>query len=194
MVGEPARPALSGRLAFVGRGPKREALLDRLEAAFTGQAGCALIAGEPGIGWSRLAESPADHADVLAPLSAPVRYELRPDRGGYVQLRRWRVNGQRALVRQDALAWLSAETLTVVAGRGPAYCSLKVNGRGERTAVTEPRLLPTRYQARQPRLWPRAPNSAEWQLALQAPARERRGCRRPEASVRGRLPETAATG
>lgn len=132
--------------------------------------------------------------EELARLFAPLRYERRLDRAGYVQFRRWRVYGNRALAQAAALVWLSEETLTVEAQAEPlAYYTVKVNRRGELTAVTEPRLVPTRYQARQPRLWPWAPNSAEWQLALQVPARRRR--RRPPAEgVQGRFPEAAATG
>ncbi len=75
-----------------------------------------------------------------------------------------------------------------------AYYAVKVNRRGVLTAVREPQLLPARYQAQQPRLWPWAPNSAEWQLALRVPARGRPRRRRPEEGVQGRFPETAATG
>jgi transposase len=133
--------------------------------------------------------------DELARLFAPLRYERRLDRAGYVQFRRWRVYGNRALAQAAALVWLSEETLTVEAQAEPlAYYTVKVNRRGELTAVTEPRLVPTRYQARQPRLWPWAPNSGEWQLALRVPARRRRRRRRPAESAQGRLMEPAAPG
>ena len=133
--------------------------------------------------------------EALAQLFAPVRYERRLDRAGYVQFRRWRVYGNRALAQDAALVWLSEETLTVGLAAEPlAYYSVKVNRRGELTAVTTPQLLPVPYQARQPRLWPWAPNSAEWQLALRVPARGRRRRRRPAAGVQGRFLETAATG
>ncbi len=90
--------------------------------------------------------------------------------------------------------WLSEETLTVEALAEPlAYYTVKVNRRGELTAVTEPRLVPTGYQERQPRLWSRAPNSAEWQLALRVPARRRRH-RRPEPALQGWLIESDAAG
>ena len=133
--------------------------------------------------------------EELARLFAPLRYERRLDRAGYVQFRRWRVYGNRALAHDAALVWLSEETLTVEAQAEPlAYYTVKVNRRGELTAVTEPRLVPSRYQARQPRLWPWAPNSAEWQLAVRVPARRRRPRRRAEAAVQGQFPEAAATG
>jgi putative transposase len=133
--------------------------------------------------------------DALARLFAPLRYERRLDRSGYVQFRRWRVYGNRALAQAAALVWLSEETLTVEAQAEPlAYYTVKVNRRGELTAVTAPRLLPARYQARQPRLWPWVPNSAEWQLALRVPTRGRRRQRPPEQGVQSWFPETAATG
>jgi len=110
--------------------------------------------------------------EALAQLFAPLRYERRLDRAGYVQFRRWRVYGNRALAQNAAQVWLSDETLTVGSSEEPlAYYTVKVNRRGELTAVTEPRLLPSRYQARQPRLWPWAPNSDAWRLALRVPAR-----------------------
>jgi hypothetical protein len=112
-------------------------------------------------------------------LFAPLRYERRLNKEGYAQFRRWRVYGNRALAQGTALVWLSEETLTVEALAEPlAYYTVTVNRRGELTAVTEPRLVPTRYQGRQPRLWPWAPNSAEWQLALRVPTRRRRRHRR----------------
>ena len=112
---------------------------------------------------------------ALARLFQPVRYERRLDRAGYARFRRWRVYGNRAVARQDAQVWLSEETLTVGHGEEPlAYYTVKGNRRGELLAVTEPRLLPARYQARQPRLWPWVPNSAEWRLALPEPKRRRR--------------------
>jgi len=107
--------------------------------------------------------------DELAQLFASLRYERLLDRAGYVQFRRWRVYGNRALAQQAALVWLSEETLTVGSSEEPlAYYAVKVNRRGELATVTEPRLLPARYQSRQPRLWPWAPNSEEWLLALRA--------------------------
>jgi len=61
--------------------------------------------------------------------------------------------GNRALPQQSALVWLSDETLTVGTSAEPlAYYTVKVNRRGELTAVTEPRRKPTQYSARQP--WP----------------------------------------
>jgi hypothetical protein len=131
--------------------------------------------------------------EVLAQLFAPVRYARRLDRAGYVRFRRWRVYGHRALPQQPALVWLSEETLTVGLAAEPlAYYRVKVNRRGELTTVTEPRLLPARYQAPQPRLWPWAPNSGEWQLALRMPAKGRRRRRRPAEGVQGQLLEAAA--
>jgi len=133
--------------------------------------------------------------EELARLFAPLRYERRLDKVGYVQFRRWRVYGNRALAQGAALVWLSEETLTVEALAEPlAYYTVKVNRRGELTAVTEPRLVPTRYQGRQPRLWSWAPNSAEWQLALRVPTRRRRRHRRPEPALQGWLMESDATG
>src|SRR5207302_10618708 len=124
-----------------------------------------------------------------------LRYEGRLDRASYVQLRRWRVYGNRALPKQPALVWLSEETLTVGTTAEPlAYYRVKVNRRGELTAVTAPRLLPARHQAPQPCLWPWAPNSAEWQLALPMLARGPRRRRRVEAGVQGRFTVPAATG
>lgn len=133
--------------------------------------------------------------EELARLFAPLRYERRLDKEGYVQFRCWRVYGNRALAQRAALVWLSEETLTVEALAEPlAYYTVKVNRRGELTAVTEPRLVPTRYQGRQPRLWSWAPNSAEWQLALRVPTRRRRQHRRPEPALQGWLMESDATG
>ena len=133
--------------------------------------------------------------EALARLFAPVRYERRLDRAGYVQFRRWRLYGNRALPQQAALVWLSDETLTVGRAEEPlAYYSVTVNRRGELTAVTEPRLVPARAPARQPRLWPWRPNSEEWQLALRVPTRGRRRRRRAEPGIQGQLLELAATG
>jgi hypothetical protein len=143
------------------------------------------------LGWQSGAQH--DPADLVR-LFAPVRYARRLDRAGYVQFRRWRVYGNRALARQDALVWLSEETLTVEAQAEPlAYYTVKVNRRGELTAVTDARLLPARYRARQPRLWPWAPNSGEWQLALRVPARRRRRRWHVEG-VQARFPQFAPTG
>ena len=128
--------------------------------------------------------------DALGRLFAPLRYERRLDRSGYVQFRRWRVYGNRALAHDTALVWLSEETLTVEAQAEPlAYYTVKVNRQGELAAVTEPRLLPARYQARQPRLWPWVPNSGEWLLAVRMPARMRRRPRRVAEGVQSWLLE-----
>jgi putative transposase len=132
--------------------------------------------------------------DELVRLFQPVRYERRLDRAGYVRFRRWRVYGNRALARQQTRVWLSEETLMV--GYGDellAYYSVKVNRRGELTAVTAPRLLPTGYRPPQPTLWSWRAGSEEWLLALQVPPRGRRRRRqRPERAVQGWLSEHAA--
>ena len=47
----------------------------------------------------------------LERLFQPVRYARRLDRAGYVQFRHWRMYGNRAVAREDALVWLSEETL-----------------------------------------------------------------------------------
>jgi len=92
--------------------------------------------------------------ELLARLFAPLRYERRLDKEGYVQFRRWRVYGNRALPKQRALVWLSDETLTVGTSAEPlAYYTVNVNRWGELTAVTVPRLLPARYQAPQLQQW-----------------------------------------
>lgn len=91
--------------------------------------------------------------------------------------------------------WLSEETLTVEALAEPlAYHTVKVTRQGELTAVTEPRLVATRYQGRQPRLWSWAPNAAEWQPSLRVPTRRWRRHRRPEPVLQGRRMESDATG
>ena len=137
----------------------------------------------------------AHEPEELARLFAPLRSARRLDRSGYVQFRRWRVYGNRALAHQAALVWLSDETLTVGVAEEPlAYYRVQVNRRGELTAVTEPRLVPSRYQVRQPRLWPWAPNSAEWQLALRVPTRRRRRRRRQTEGIQGSFTEQVATG
>ena len=75
------------------------------------------------------------------------------------------------------------ETLTVEAQAEPlAYYTVRVNRRGHLTTVTEPRLLPTRHQARQPR------------LALRVPARGPRQRKPRSQAVQGRLTEPADTG
>jgi transposase len=113
----------------------------------------------------------------LAQLFAPVRYARRLDREGYAQFRHWRVYGHRALPKQPALVWLSDETLTVQYGEEPlAYYTVKVNRRGELTAVTEPQLLPTQYQSPQPWLWPLSPEERRLALPVPKPGRRRR-CR-----------------
>jgi len=138
--------------------------------------------------------TPCDLA-ALTQLFAPVRHERRLDRSGYAQFRRWRVYGERGLAKQASLVWLSDETLTVGYGEEPlAYYSVKVNRRGELTAVTEPRLLPTAYQPVQARLWAWTPNSDEWVLALRVPARMWRWHRRQVQGVQGWLIESVETG
>lgn len=103
--------------------------------------------------------------------------------------------GNRALAQTAALVWLSEETLTVEAQAEPlAYYTVKVNRRGELTAITEPRLLPTPYQAQQARLWPWAPNSAEWLLAVRVPSRRRRRRRHEPEGVQAWLTEPPAMG
>jgi hypothetical protein len=115
--------------------------------------------------------------EELERLFQPVRYGRRLDRAGYVRFRRWRVYGNRALPKQPSLVWLSEETLTVQYDEEPlAYYTVTVNRRGELTAVTEPRLLPSRYQSPQPWLWPLT--AEERLLALPVPRRRRR--RRPQ--------------
>jgi putative transposase len=132
-----------------------------------------------------VAGTPHDTAE-LDRLFAPVRYARRLDHLGYVQFRRWRLYGNRALVRQRASVWVSEEALMVGYDEEPlAYYSVKVNRRGEVTAVTEPRLLPTRYQAAQARLWAWAPESDEWQLAFRVPGRRRRRGRRGQLGIQG---------
>jgi len=87
--------------------------------------------------------------------------------------------------------WLSDETLTVGFGEEPlAYYTVNVNRRGELTAVTEPRLVPTGYQPVQARLLAWTPNSAEWRLALPVPLRRRRRRSSPRRGVvQGWFPE-----
>ena len=55
-------PAIEPRGAFVGRGPELEALLAGLDDACAGRGRLFLLAGEPGIGKSRLAEEVIAHA------------------------------------------------------------------------------------------------------------------------------------
>jgi len=127
--------------------------------------------------------------EELERLFQPVRYARRLDREGYAQFRRWRVYGNRALVGQGTLVWLSEETLTVAYGEEPlAYYTVKVNRRGELTQVTEPRLLPTQYQSRQPWLWQLSPQ--ERLFALPVPVR-RRHRRRRRVGVQGWFTEQA---
>lgn len=127
--------------------------------------------------------------EALAQLFAPVRYARTLDRSGYVRFRRWRLYSNRALAVHHAQVWLSEETLTVAYGEEPlAYYTVKVNRRGELTAVTEPRLLPTQYRSRQPTLWSWRADSEEWLLAHQVAQRHRRR-RRQYAGVQGSLIE-----
>lgn len=132
--------------------------------------------------------------DELARLFQPVRYDRRLDRSGYVQFRRWRLYGNRALAMQQTRVWLSEELLTVGYGEELlAYYSVKVNRRGELTAVTEPHRLPSQYQSPQPWLWPLS--AEERLLALPVPRRRRR--RRPtpvQLGTQGCLLLDAATG
>jgi len=84
-----------------------------------------------------------------------------------------RSTGNRALPKRPSLVRLSEETLTVQYGADPlAYHTVKVNRRGELTAVTEPQLLPTPYRSLQPWLWPLSPQ--ERLFALAVPKRRRR--------------------
>ena len=55
-------PAPIGRIPLVGRQPELAALLERLEAAGQGQGEIVLVAGEPGIGKTRLLAELADRA------------------------------------------------------------------------------------------------------------------------------------
>jgi transposase len=122
---------------------------------------------------------PHDPAE-LARLFRPLRFSRRLDRTGYVRFRHWRLYGERGLPKHGALVWLSEETLTLGYGDEPlAYYAVAVDRRGQLTAVTEPRLVLTRYQSRQPWLWELSPE--EWLLALQRPARRRKRPRRPVA-------------
>jgi putative transposase len=132
--------------------------------------------------------------EELARLFQPVRYGRRLDRAGYVQFRRWRVYGNRALPKQPSLVWLSEETLTVQYDEEPlAYYTVKVNRRGELTAVTEPRRLPTQYRSRQPWLW--VLSAEERLLALPVPRRRRRRRPKPvDLGLQGCFTLDAATG
>lgn len=122
--------------------------------------------------------------EELEHLFQPVRYGRRLDRAGYVHFRRWRVYGNRALPKQPSLVWLSDETLTVQYDEEPlAYHTVKVNRRGELTAVTEPRLVPSQYKSPQPWLWPLS--AAERLLALPVPKRGRRRRQRQVVGVQG---------
>jgi hypothetical protein len=133
--------------------------------------------------------TPHDPA-LLAHLFAPVRSARRLDREGYAQFRRWRVYGNRALPKQPALVWLSEETLPVQYGAEPlAYYTVKVNRRGELTAVTEPQLLPSQYQSPQPSLWPLSPEQRLF--ALPVPQRHRRRQRQRPVGVQDWLIENA---
>jgi hypothetical protein len=126
--------------------------------------------------------TPHDPA-ALERLFQPVRYGRQVDRAGYVRFRNWRVYGNRALPRRPALVWLSEETLTVQYGAHPlAYHTVKVNRRGELTAVTEPQRLSTPYRSLQPWLWPLS--AQERLFALAVPKRRRRAPP-PQAAVQG---------
>jgi hypothetical protein len=123
---------------------------------------------------------------ALAQLFTPVRQERRLDRAGYVRFRRWRVYGERGLAQQASRVWLSDETLTVGYRDEPlAYYRVTTNQRGELVSVTEPRLLTTRYQPAQARLWAWTPDSDEWRLALPVRARAARLRPRPPIGVQG---------
>jgi len=130
----------------------------------------------------------------LERLFQPVRHGRRLDRSGYVRFRNWRVYGNRALPKRSSLVWLSEETLTVQYGAEPlAYHTVKVNRRGELTAVTEPQVLPTPYRSLQPWLWPLS--AQERLFALAVPRRRRR--RRsppPQDVVQGCFTFDMATG
>ncbi|HZQ35803.1 MAG TPA: hypothetical protein VFD32_07715 [Dehalococcoidia bacterium] len=132
--------------------------------------------------------------DALERLFQPMRYHRRFDRAGYVRFRRWRVYGNRALPTQPSLVWLSEETLTVQYAEEPlAYYTVKVNRRGELTAVTDPHRLPSQYQSPQPWLWPLS--AEERLLALPVPRRRRRRRPRPvELGSQGCLLLEAASG
>ncbi|HLZ70691.1 MAG TPA: hypothetical protein VKV26_12390 [Dehalococcoidia bacterium] len=80
----------------------------------------------------------------------------------------WHVHGNRAMPRRPSLVWLSEETLTVQYGEHPlADHTVKVNRRGQLTAVTEPQRLPTPSRSLQLSLWPRS--TAERLFALPVP-------------------------
>jgi len=130
--------------------------------------------------------------DELEHLFQPVRYGRRLDRSGYAQFRRWRVYGNRALPKQSSLVWLSGETLTVQYAEEPlAYYTVKVNRRGELTAVTASHRLPSQYQSPQP--WPWPLSAAERLFALPVPRRPRRR-RRPPVGEQGCFMELVASG
>jgi len=121
----------------------------------------------------------------LERLFQPVRYGRRLDRAGYVRFRNWRVYGNRALPKRPSLVWLSEETLTVQYGAHPlAYHTVKVNRRGELTAVTEAQLLPTPYRSLQPWLWPLSPQERLFALAVPRRRRRRRSPL-PQEAVQG---------
>jgi predicted ATPase len=55
-------PGIHDRIPFVGRERELAMLVERLDAARHGQGGAVLIAGEPGIGKTRVLAEMAEHA------------------------------------------------------------------------------------------------------------------------------------
>ena len=61
---------------FVGRQQEMVALETALTDAFSGQGRLAMLAGEPGIGKTRVAQELAYHADALVGPSARLEYSV----------------------------------------------------------------------------------------------------------------------
>jgi hypothetical protein len=163
----PELQAERSRSGFVGREPELAALLGALDDALAGSGRLTLVAGEPGIGKSRLAEELVDHARQRG---ARVCVGRCWEAGGAPAYWPW-VQALRAYIRDSEPEALRAQ----LGDRGPELAAILPEVR---------RFLPT-FRSRRRRT-PRARASACW-------TRSRPSCARPPPTERSSSASTTCT-
>jgi putative transposase len=122
-----------------------------------------------------------------------LRFSRRLDQRGYVRFRHWRIYGERGLAGEQGTVWLYGENLTLHFAEEP-LAQYKVAYQPDRKrlrAVTEPRLLETRFRSPQLLLWELGPG--DWHLVLRLPEYAPRRRSVPGATQLPLLPQVTST-